>query len=202
MDRRRVMFAVLAAALLTGEAASAQVLGTPVFRSPYQAFKKTEINGYISDPGSGADLAIQGAFRAARKNFDFGLTAGFIDFDVDNAFGIGIDGRMAVLKHSEDIPLDGSLTAGFGALFSDGNSGFAIPLGFSLGRLIELENSRVTFTPYAHPVLAPAFGDFNDEVLFALGLGVDVGLSPAFEVRVSGAIGDYEGVAIGVAWHR
>jgi len=202
MDRRRVMFAVLAAALLTGEVASAQVLGTPVFRSPYQAFKKTEFNGYISDPGSGADLAIQGAFRAARKSFDFGLTAGYIDLGNNGAFGLGIDGRMSVLKHSEDIPLDGSVTAGFGAIFSDGNSGFSVPFGFSLGRLIELENSKVTFTPYAHPVLVPTFGDVNDNFLFALGLGVDVGLSPAFEIRVSGAIGDYEGVAIGVAWHK
>jgi len=199
---RRVILAVLLGGMLTAEVASAQVLGTPVFRSPYQAFKKTEINGYISDPGNGADLAIEGAFRFARKNFDIGLTAGFIDFGTDDAFGIGIDGRMAILKHSEDVPLDGSFTAGFGALFSNGNSGFSIPLGFSIGRLIELENSKVSFTPYAHPILAPAFGDFDDQVLFALGLGVDVALSPAFEVRVSGAIGDYEGVAIGVAWHK
>jgi hypothetical protein len=202
MDRRRVMFAVVAVALLAGEAASAQVLGTPVFRSPYQAFKKTEFNGYFSDPGSGANLAIEGGFRAARKSFDFGLTAGYIDFDADNAFGIGIDGRMSVLKHSEDVPLDGAITAGFGGVFSNGNSAFSVPIGFSVGRLIELENSKVTFTPYAHPLLAPAFGDVGDNLLFALGLGVDIGLSPAFEVRVSGAIGDYEGVAIGVAWHR
>lgn len=199
---RRVIGAVVLGAVLAAEAASAQQLGTPVFKSPYQAFKKTEINGYISDPGDGADVAIEGAFRMARKSFDFGLTAGFIDIEPDAAFGIGIDGRMAVLKHSEDIPLDGALTAGFGALFSDGNAGFSIPLGFSIGRMIDLEDSNVSFTPYAHPILAPWFGDFDDEVLFALGLGVDVALSQAFEVRVSGAIGDYEGVAVGVAWHR
>jgi hypothetical protein len=199
---RRVILAVLLGGMLTAEVASAQVLGTPVFRSPYQAFKKTEINGYISDPGNGADLAIEGAFRFAKSSFDVGLTAGYIDLSPDDAFGLGIDGRMAVLKHSEDIPLDGSLTAGFGAIFSEGNSGFSIPFGFSIGRQIELENSKVSFTPYAHPVLVPTFGDINDNFLFALGLGVDVALSPAFEVRVSGAIGDYEGVAIGVAWHK
>jgi hypothetical protein len=199
---RPVIFAVLVGGMLVGEVASAQVLGTPVFRSPYQAFTKTEINGYISDPGDGADVAFEGGFRFARKGFDLGLTAGFIDIEPDAAFGIGIDGRLPVLKHSEDIPLDGSFTAGFGALFSDGNNGFSIPFGFSIGRQIELENSNVSFTPYAHPIIAPWFGDFDDEVLFALGLGVDVALSKAFEIRVSGAIGDYEGVAIGVAWHK
>ncbi|MDH4132864.1 MAG: hypothetical protein OEW17_09455 [Gemmatimonadota bacterium] len=199
---RRVTLAVLLIGMLATEVASAQVLGTPVFRSPYQAFTKTEINGYISDPGDAADVALEGGFRFARKSFDLGLTAGFIDIEPDAAFGIGIDGRMAVLKHSEDIPLDGSLTAGFGALFSDGNSGFSIPFGFSIGRQIELEDSNVSFTPYAHPIIAPWFGDFDDEVLFALGLGVDVALSKAFEIRVSGAIGDYEGVAVGVAWHK
>jgi len=199
---RPVLFAALIGGMLVGEVASAQVLGTPVFRSPYQAFTKTEINGYISDPGDGADVAIEGGFRFARKSFDIGLTAGFIDIEPDAAFGIGIDGRVPVLKHSEDIPLDGSFTAGFGALFSEGNSGFSIPFGFSIGRQIELEDSNVSFTPYAHPIIAPWFGDFDDEVLFALGLGVDVALSKAFEIRVSGAIGDYEGVAVGVAWHK
>jgi hypothetical protein len=199
---RRVIFALALGGLLAAEAAPAQELGTPVFKSPYQAFKKTEFNAYFSDPGDGADIAIEGAFRMARKSFDFGLTAGYIDYDPDGIFGIGADGRMAILKHSEDIPLDGALTAGFGALFSDGATGFTLPLGFSIGRLIDLEDSNISFTPYAHPILVPTFGDFNDEVLFALGLGVDVALSQAFEVRVSGALGDYEGVALGVAWHK
>ena len=35
-----------------------------------------------------------------------------------------------------------------------------------------------------------------------LGLGVDITLTKTFDVRVSGAVGDYEGVGIGVAWHK
>lgn len=199
---RRTTLIVAALVLVSAVAAQAQVLGTPVFRSPYQAFKQHEFNGYFSDPGNGADLAIEGGYRFARKQFDIGLTVGYLDNDIDGIFGVGVDGRYAVLKHSDDIPLDGALTVGFGALFSDGNSGFGIPIGLSVGRQIELENSKITFTPYAHPVFAPTFGDIDDGVQFGLGLGVDVGLSPSFDVRISGAIGDYEGVAIGVAWHK
>ena len=116
--------------------------------------------------------------------------------------GAGIDGRVLVAHHSEKFPLDASLTAGFGGLFASGTSHFYIPLGASLGRQVLLENSNISFTPFVAPVIAPNFGDGPDDTLFGLGLGVDIALSKTFDARVSGALGDYDGVGVGLAWHR
>ncbi len=185
-------------------ALEAQTLTTPVFKSPYAPFRRSELAGYISDPGAGISVAVQGEYRLARRGFDFGLTFGFLDgagssFSV---FGVGLDGRLPVARHTKDFPLDASMTAGFGALFGDGRAGFIVPFGATLGRQVLLENSSVSFTPYVHPVIAPTFGDLLQDVQFGLGLGVDIALTKTFDIRVSGSLGDIEGVAVGVAWHR
>lgn len=202
MRHKLALVALLAA--LVAEAAPAQTLGLPTFKSPYRAFKRTELAGYISDPGDPYSIALQGEYRMAQPKWDWGLTAAFADAkgSGDGTFGVGIDARYPVSKHSEQFPLDASLTGGFGALFSGGNSGFLLPVGVTLGRQVLLENSNVSFTPYVHPVLAPTFGDLVDDVQFGLGVGVDIALTRTFDVRVSGALGDYDGVAIGMAWHR
>lgn len=202
--RRSVILASLLAALMAPDLA-AQTIGTPIFKSPHRAFKKAELAGYISDPGEGISLALQGEYRMAQPTFDWGVTAGFMDPQGrggNGIFGVGIDARAQLARHTKDFPLDASGTLGFGALFSDGNNGFLIPFGVTLGRQVELQNSKVSFVPYVNPVLAPSFGDRFDGVQFALGLGVDIALSPTFDVRVSGSLGDIEGVGIGLAWHR
>jgi hypothetical protein len=201
---RRSVIALGVLGLLAAPGVAAQTLGTPIFMSPYRDFKSHELAGYISDPGSGVSVAVEGEYRFARPRFDFGLRAGIIDLDApaDNEVALGVDGRILVSHHSEQFPLDVSLTGGFGALFSNGNSGFLVPFGATLGRRVLLEGSKTSFTPYVHPVIAPTFGDLSGDTKFGLGLGVDVALSPAFSVRVSGAVGDYEGVGIGVAWHQ
>jgi hypothetical protein len=64
-----------------------------------------------------------------------------------------------------------------------------------------LEGSKTTFTPYAHPVIVPVLGAAGgDDVGFALGLGVDLRFSQAWAVRVSGGIGDIEGVGIALTY--
>lgn len=201
--RRSVILGGLLVALFAAPAA-AQVLGTPIYKSPYRAFQRTELAGYLSDPGEGVSLALQGEYRMARPTFDWGLTLGFIDPEGsgDAIIGVGIDARARLARHTQDFPLDASGTVGFGALFSDGNSGFLIPFGVSLGRQVQLENSNVSFVPYVAPVIMPTFGDLSDDVQFGLGLGVDIAFSPQFDVRVSGSLGDIEGVGIGLAWHR
>jgi len=201
--RRSFILAGLVAALLAPDLA-AQTLGTPIYKSPYVSFKKTELAGYISDPGEGVSLALQGEYRMARPTFDWGLVVGYLDANGggDGIFGVGIDARARLARQSKDFPLDASGTLGFGALFSNGNSGFLIPFGVTLGRQVELENSKVSFVPYVNPVIAPTFGDLLDDVQFGLGLGVDIALSPSLDVRVSGSLGDIEGVGIGLAWHR
>lgn len=204
--RRSVVLGGLLAALVAAPAA-AQVLGTPIFKSPYRNFQRTELAGYLSDPGEGISIAIQGEYRMARPTFDWGLTFGYADPEgnLEGVLGGGLDGRIRLAKHTQDFPLDLSGVAGFGALFRDGDLGFTIPFGVSLGRQVQLENSKVTFTPYVAPTLVPVFGDDNvvgDDVQFGLGLGVDIGLTQRLDVRVSGSLGDIEGVGIGLAWHR
>jgi len=202
--RRSLLLTGLVAAILATNL-TAQTVSTPVFKSPYRAFKKTELAGYLSDPGEGISLALQGEYRMARPNFDWGLTFAYMDpqgSGGDGVFGVGVDARAQLARHTQDFPLDASGTLGFGALFRDGDSGFLIPFGVTLGRQVQLENSKVSFVPYVNPVIAPTFGDLLDDVQFALGLGVDIALSPSFDVRVSGSLGDLEGVGIGLAWHR
>jgi len=201
--RRSLVLAGLIAVLATA-VASAQTIGTPIFKSPYRSFKYSELAGYISDPGSGVSIALEGEYRLARPKFDFGVRAAYLDGsgNADNLFGVGIDGRASLVRHSQSFPLDGALTAGFGGLFGGGSSHFYIPFGLSLGREVLLEGSNISFVPWVEPVITPNFGDGPDDVLFGLGLGVDVALSRTFDVRVSGALGDYDGVGIGLAWHR
>ena len=200
----RGLVLALAVAVLGTASLEAQTIGTPIYKSPYRSFKRSELGGYISDPGEGVSVAIQGEYRLARPKFDFGLTVGYANGAGANAnlFGVGIDGRLPVARHNQDFPLDAALTAGFGALFGDGETGFLVPLGATLGRQVLLENSTVSFTPYVAPVIAPTFGDLLDDVQFGLGLGVDIALTKTFDIRVSGSLGDIEGVGVGVAWHH
>ncbi len=190
------MFIVGAGLASSAGTLSAQTLGTPVFMAPTRAFQLQELGGYISDPGEGVSIAIEGEYRHSHKTFDWGLQGAYMDADGggDNLGAFGIDARAVLAKHNKDFPLDASVTGGFGVLFSGGNTGFLIPLGVSLGRQILLEESKISFTPYVHPVIAPAFGDLFDDAQFGLGLGVDITLTKTLDVRVSGAVGDYEGV--------
>lgn len=195
---------VLAAVLVAFAAPlAAQTIGTPVFKAPTRTWKNTELGGYISDPGEAFSVAVQGEYRIGRPKFDFGLVLGYADVkgNGDGVFGLGIDARTPVARATKDFPLDASLTGGFGATFSDGHNQFLIPVGVTLGRQIMLEESKISFTPYVNPVIAPTFGD-NSDLLFGFGIGVDVALSPRLDVRVAGSLGDIEGVSIGLAWHR
>jgi hypothetical protein len=201
---RRSLALVAALAVVTTAGASAQTIGTPIYHSPYRAFSHTELGGYLSDPGSGISVAVQGEYRIARPKFDFGLTVGYADGagNGDNLFGVGIDGRLPISRHTQSFPLDASFTGAFGAIFGGGQAGFIVPLGVSMGRQVLLEGSNMSFTPYVNPVIAPTFGDLLGDVQFGLGLGVDLAVTKTFDIRVSGSLGDIEGVAVGGAWHH
>jgi|SRR5690606_10107122 len=201
---RRAILATVLLASVGGMALEAQTIATPVMKSPYTAFKRTELGGYISDPGEGVSVAVQGEYRMARRKFDFGLVVGYMDAkgNGENVFGIGADARAGIARHSQDFPLDAAVTGGFGVLIADGKSGFLVPMGVTLGRQVLLEESNVSFTPYVHPVIAPTFGELLDDVQFGIGLGVDVALTKTFDIRVAGSLGDLEGISIGAAWHR
>ena len=190
--------------LLSGLAANvaAQTVGTPVFMAPYRAFTKSEISGTFSDPGAG--WALEGAYRYGQERFDIGFRAGILNYSSEGnddqvQFLAGVDLRLRLIEHTEDFPLDGALTAGIGGSFGDFTQGF-IPVGLSLGRRVELE-SGFSFVPYLQPVIGLTFGDDSDAI-FAVGLGVDFKLSKTFDLRVTGGLGDIDGIGIGFAWIR
>ena len=202
--RRRFSGGLLVAAfvaLWTGELA-AQETGTPIFRAPYRAFASNEFGASLSDPGDAADFALEGFYSYGRGTNDFSLRGGFADGagNLDTRFLLGGDFRARVVSYSESFPLDGALTVGLGTSLGDGPDQFFLPVGFSLGRRFELEGSRTTFTPYAHPVIVPTFGSGDDDVNFALGLGVDVRFSQSWAVRASGGLGDIEGVGVSLTY--
>jgi hypothetical protein len=105
-----------------------------------------------------------------------------------------------MFRYSESFPLDGALTIGLGGSLGDGPDNFFLPVGLSLGRRFELEGSNTSFTPYAQPVIVPIFGSGDDDVGFALGLGVDIRFSRSWAVRASGGLGDIEGVGVSLTY--
>lgn len=196
---RKLLLTGLLPVILAGTV-TAQTIGTPVYMAPYRAFTSHELGAAFSDPGAG--WALEGAYRLGIEKFDIGFRAGFWDWNSgdssDGRFLAGTDVRFRVLDHTEQFPLDGALTAGVGGFFGDVSRVY-IPVGLSLGRRIELEGGT-SFVPYLQPVLAPSFGQGGDELLVAVGLGVDFKISRQFDLRVSGGIGDIEGIAIGFSW--
>jgi hypothetical protein len=203
--RRRSYGGVLVAALValaSGELA-AQATGTPMFKAPYRAFTSHEFGAAFSDPGEGVSFALEGFYSYGRGTNDFGIRGGIADPEGpgDTRILLGGDFRTRILSYSESFPLDGALTVGAGLNIGDGDDLIYLPLGITVGRRFELEGSRTTFTPYAHPTLVPVLGaSGGSDVGFALGLGVDMRLGQSWAIRVSGGVGDIEGVGIGLTY--
>jgi hypothetical protein len=196
---------VAAVVAVSARDSAAQETGTPMFKAPYRAFTNHEFGVAFSDPGEGVNFALEGFYSYGRANNDFGIRAGFADPDGpgDTRFLLGGDFRTRVISYSESFPLDGALTVGAGINVGDGDDLIYLPVGISVGRRFDLEGSKTTFTPYAHPVIVPVLGaSGGSDVGFALGLGVDLRFSQSLSVRVSGGIGDLEGVGIGLTYVR
>lgn len=204
--RHRSMFGILALSLLTTGPLVAQTLGTPVFTSPYRGFTHSEISGTFSDPTSPIGIAIQGEYRIPEGRVDVGFGAGYENGQngFPNRFLLGVDVRAPFFAHTESFPLDVAGTLGIGGNFGSVFSAVQFPIGISLGRRLALEGSHTTFTPYVQPVLAPVFvsNGGGSDVNLTLGLGVNVSFSPSFDLRVSGGLGDQDGVSIGLAYHH
>lgn len=184
--------------------AAAQTTGTPVFLAPTRAFRSSEIGGYFTDPGEG--FTLEGMFRFGSGAVDFGFRGGIGSNDIkihqgsrSTFFLGGVDLRARVIKASEGFPLDGALTLGVGSNFGDFNIGY-IPIGLTFGRNIDLEGTKTSFTPYFHPALVQTFGDGPDELLFAIGLGVNIEFSPRFDARIGAGLGDYSGISLGISF--
>jgi len=210
--RRKLCGGILVAAAVamwTTDSA-AQETGTPMFKAPYRAFTTHEFGAAFSDPGEGVSYAMEGFYSYGKGPYDFSIRGGWSELSDETFSGtqigggtrvlLGGDFRTRIVQYSEDFPLDGALTVGLGANVGDGDDAYYIPVGFSVGRRFDLENSKTTFTPYAHPVIVPTFGGGDSNVDFALGLGVDVRFSQNFGMRVSGGVGDIEGLGIAATY--
>jgi len=205
--RRSLSGGLLVAALvaLSANESAAQETGTPMFKAPYRAFTNNEFGAAFSDPGTGVSFAIEGFYSYGRGTNDFGLRAGFADPEGagDSRILLGGNFRTRVLNYSESFPLDGALTVGAGLNLGDGDDLIYLPLGVTLGRRFELEGSQTIFTPYVHPVIVPVLGaSGGSDVGFALGVGVDLRFSRNLAARVSGGLGDLEGVGIALTYVR
>jgi hypothetical protein len=213
--RRSLFGGLLVATVLAWSAteSAAQETGTPMFKAPYRAFTSHEFGAAFSDPGERVSFALEGFYSYGRGSNDFGLRAGFADpnegddpddpDEGDTRLLLGGDFRTRVINYSESFPLDGALTVGAGLNIGDGDDLIYLPVGLSVGRRFELEGSKTTFTPYAHPTLVPVIGaQGGSEVGFALGLGVDMRLGQDWSARVSGGLGDLEGVGVALTYVR
>lgn len=202
MMRRLFVLAGLVGALGAAAAAeaSAQETGTPVFLSPYRTFERHSIGATVSDPGAG--FAIEGDYRFGFNQHDLGARVGFLDINDDTYLLLGGSYRARVITHNRDFPLDGAFTAGLGIRTGDGFTQGLVPVGVSLGRQFDVEDSNVIFVPYVHPNVVFAFGDSDEDLLFTLGIGVDVRIARNLDVRVAGALFDYEGISLGLNFIR
>jgi hypothetical protein len=201
MFARSTLFALAALVATTG-IASAQATGTPSFNAPYRAFEKYEFGGTLSFP-NGDVTGIEGQLRFGYKAFDVGFRGGML-LNGDDAVLIGAEGRGRVLTHNEQFPLDGAIVAGLGFAFNGGTYG-NVPVGLSLGRRIDIEDSNISLVPYVQPTANLVFGDVDAEFGFTLGFGLDARLSKFFDARVSAGVGTdwgIEGFAISAVWIR
>ncbi len=196
---------VLASALSVACAAGAvaQVTGMPSFDAPYRAFNQHEAGAILSFPNAGTGF--EGEYRFGYQKFDLGLRGGIWapGGGANTVVLLGVSGRQRVITHTEEFPLDGAIAVGFGLNLVSAGSGVIIPAGLSLGRRIDLKDSPVTITPYGEPVVFLTAGSNQTTTFhFAFGLGGDFRLSKAFDMRVSGGLGDIKGVSVGAVWIR
>jgi hypothetical protein len=198
--RRSLGLAAVLTLAMTG-VGLAQVTLTPSYDAPYRAFDRHEAGVVLSFPNPGT--AVEGEYRFGYQKFDVGFRGGAYDpgAGASTVVLLGVSGRQRVITHTEEFPLDGAIIVGLGAdLVSNANT-IVIPGGLSLGRRIDLKNSPVTITPYGEPVVFLTAGsNQSTDFHFAFGLGSDFRLSRAFDLRVSGSLGDIDGVSVGAVW--
>jgi hypothetical protein len=201
--RRRVPVgrAVLVGGLLLGVPGTArgQETGTPVFHSPYRSYTVHEFGASASFGRE--QTGFEGSYRRGFGAVDVALRAGWMMLDGGpDGPVLGLDGRVPLVSELR-FPLRGALVTGVGVDFRN-DTGVWVPAGLSLGRRLTVEHSVVSLVPYVQPtVFFTSVG--ADDVGFGLGLGLDLRVSMAFEVRVSGAFGtdaSPEGVAVTAAW--
>ena len=201
----------MAAALAVTSVAVGQATGTPSFNAPYRAFTQHEFGGTISFLTGGPldATALEGQYRFGYRNFDIGARGGLLLRDDPGADKVilGIEARTRVITHAESFPLDGAVIFGAGFSIGDGTT-VILPIGLSLGRRIDVSDSKVSIVPYVQPTGflvngSNAVGDRSTDFDIGIGIGADFRLSELFDARVSVGLGNGpEGVSISAVWVR
>ncbi len=199
------VFGVLLLGGCWGRPASAQVTGTPAFHAPYRAFLRHELGASASFLEN-SQAAFEGLYRVGIGRADLGARLGAVVRDnASDAVLAGLDARIPVLFHESGSPVDGALLAGVGMAIGSG-VGWWIPVGFTVARRLNLEGSDLSLVPYIQPTgyLTKA-GSAGWHLGGGLGLGLDLRLTRAFELRVSGGVGTTfapRGVSVAALWLR
>lgn len=196
------VFGVLMGGLLPGLAA--QSTGLPTYNAPYRAFAETERGLGVAFPGGG-EVAFEGMLGFGRNTWDVrfrgGVAAGRGPTD-EVVVMFGTEVRQRVITHTEDFPADGALILGAGATLGDNNNRLILPIGLSLGRRLDVEDSDVSIVPYVQPTVLLVTGDGGGSANFSLGLGGDFRLTPRFDLRVAIGLGDIDGFSVAGVWVR
>jgi hypothetical protein len=198
---RKTLGSVAGFLALLAAGANAQATLTPSFSAPHRAFVRSEFGGIVSFPDGGT--AYEGAYRFGSARLDLGLRGGLLDpvGPAGSWMLAGFEGRARMITHGRDFPLDGSLVFGAGGRFRSGQSRFSFPFGLSLGRRVNIEQSRASLTPYVQPTVFLRGGNNVDtDVIFTMGIGANLRLSGTFDTRLSVGLGDVRGVSLGAVW--
>lgn len=187
---------------------TAQSTGMPTFNAPYRAFDHHEFGGVLSFV-DGADAGAEGVYRISSGRFDIGFRGGLLlgaTANDDALLVLGTELRQRIIEHDERFPADGALVLGVGARLGDFNQ-LIVPAGLSLGRRLDVEDSEVSIIPFLQPTVFLVAGESgvglaDNGLKFALGLGADFRLTPVFDLRLAGSLGDLEGISFGAVWLR
>jgi len=194
----RLLAAIGMAVIVTADA-SAQATGLPTFFAPTRAFGRSEVGATLSRPEGGA-TGFELRLGAALSRPDLALRLGYVDPGefADGSWAGGIEGRFPVIGRSPSFPLDGGLILGVGRIFASGGAAQTlVPVGLSIGRNFVLGRGSVEITPYAQPTFVIA-----DDTLVVLGLGIDLTIRGAPDVRVNWGAGDIDGFSVSLFWVR
>lgn len=204
---RKPTRAVAVLALVLPAPLFGQATGTPSFHAPYRAFVRSEAGGTISFPNGGG-TALEGQYRFGHRSFDVGIRGGLLIQDgADDLSLVGAEARARVITHTEEFPMDGAVVFGAGATFGGGTR-FIFPIGLSLGRRLNIDDSSISIVPYVQPtgflVSEPRpFTPRDTAFDVSLGFGADFRLSAVFDARISIGVGDGpEGVSVTGVWIR